>query len=159
MFVEITCRGEWCARWCHQRTYSSKRDRAYTTRRSTNYEATFGTLQRLRIVLPSRGCYRTLQWNMVWIFFLRWVSEKERVSTKAWQNDRKKKREGISANSISILFAAAVAVWDVWKTTWDDSEERQIDERMKEEMTCDETEGNIIVDWQAAQIEIDKRKR
>ena len=159
LFVEITCRGEWCARWCHQRTYSSKRDRAYTTRRSTNYEATFGTLQRLRIVLPSRGCYRTLQWNMVWIFFLRWVSEKERVSTKAWQNDRKKKREGISANSISILFAAAVAVWDVWKTTWDDSEERQIDERMKGETTCDETEGNIIVDWQAAQIEIDKRKR
>ena len=71
----------------------------------------------------------------------------------------KKKREGISANSISILFAAAVAVWGVWKTTWDDSEERQIDERMKEQTICDETEGNIIVDWQAAQIEIDKRKR
>ena len=63
------------------------------------------------------------------------MSEKERVSTKAWQNDRKKKREGISANSISILFAAAVAVWDVWKTTWDDSAERKIDELMKEEIT------------------------
>ena len=71
----------------------------------------------------------------------------------------KKKREGISANSISILFAAAVAVWDVWKTTWDDSTERKIDERMKQEMTCDETEGNINVDWKVAQKEIDKRKR
>lgn len=30
---------------------------------------------------------------------------------------------------------------------------------MKEEITCDETEGKINVDWQAAQIEIDKRKR
>ena len=33
------------------------------------------------------------------------------------------------------------------------------DEQMKEEITCDETEGKINVDWQAAQIEIDKRKR